>query len=391
MSDEAAMMGAVDDVESESSEPEVEDVTAMSQATEARGARRGPGLTDEDYAELDEEGFRVLMPGVRYKEVRAGTGPQAEYKQAVIASWTAALTDTGEVFEERKRAMLRVGDAEVPPGLELALRQQQNGTKCVCKAMWRFAYGDQGRPASADEGTKAVPPEAAVTWTIETHRLWYKECDDSQTPMEMLLEARNKKELGNGHFHHENWKKAGLNYEEVLKGLNPWNYDDGTEEHVEACEIYVHCGNNLVYALMKMDAWLKAEKAVCDVLTVSPEDKKSLYRAVQVAIHLSRWPEADAALKIAIDTWPNHRQFRELYTTLKTHKENYKRNRAKMSAKMSANLFNAKARAPSEDSSSSSDSDDDVPPFPPPPPPAAGEAAAAAAEPPAAGRKCALM
>lgn len=211
------MMAALDGSDSEDG-LEVEDVTKMSKEIEARanGATAfSPGLSAADYVEVDAEGFRALMPGVRYKEVRAGTGPVAEYKQAVIASWTAAVTETGAIFERAERKMLRVGDQEVPPGLELALRQQQNGTKCVCKAMWRFAYGDRGRPASEEAGTSAVPPEAAVTWTIETHRLWYTECDESQTPAEQLFEARNKKELGNGHFHHENWRKAGANYEEI--------------------------------------------------------------------------------------------------------------------------------------------------------------------------------
>ena len=376
MSAEAAAMSALDE---ERDEPIVEDVTAKNfeglDAAEWHRRREENEALDGEEArafgdgEVDAEGFRVLMPGVKYKELKAGTGPQAEYKQAVIATWTGKLTETGEVFETCRRKMLRVGDADVPPGLELALRQQRDGCVCVCVAEWRFAYGDQGRPASDDEKTAAVPPMSGVTWEIETHRLWYKECDDSMTPSEMLYDARNKKVLGNEHFHHENWKKAGSNYQEVLKGLNVWNYDEGTEERGEAEEIYVHCGNNLVYALMKMKEWLKAEKAVCDVLTVAPEDKKSLYRAAQVAIHLSKWPEADAALKIAIETWPNHRQFRELYETLKSHKQKYKERRAKMSAKMSKNLFNS-APAPKkaaedddeEDSDSDSDSDaDDAP------------------------------
>ena len=110
---------------------------------------------------LDGEGFRELMPGVKYKELRAGTGPQAEYKQAVICTWTASLTETGEVFEVGRRKMLRVGDGDVPPGLELCLRQQRDGTQCVCRAEWRFAHGE-GRPASAEQGTMAVPPRAAA-------------------------------------------------------------------------------------------------------------------------------------------------------------------------------------------------------------------------------------
>ncbi|KAH8075942.1 FK506 binding protein [Aureococcus anophagefferens] len=365
-------------------EPIVEDVTAKN--FEGIDAADWHRKRDEDADaaafgddELDAEGYRVLMPGVRYKEVRKGTGPQAEYKQAVICTWTGALTETGEVFETCKRKMLRVGGGRAA-GLELALRQQQDGTKCVCKAEWRFAYGDVGRPASDDEKTKSVPPNSAVTWTIETHRLWYKECDDTMTPGEMLYDARNKKVLGNEHFHHENWKKAGANYQEVLKGLNVWNYEEGDPDRIEAEEIYIHCGNNLVYALMKMDEWLKAEKAVCDVLTVAPGDKKSAPRGAGRHAPV-KWPEADAALKIAMETWPNHKQFRDLYETLREHKRKYRERKAKMSAKMSKNLFNSAPKPkPAEDdeSDSNSDSDSDAEDAP--------AAAPAAAAPPARAR-----
>ncbi|KAH8073421.1 FK506 binding protein [Aureococcus anophagefferens] len=194
------------------------------------------------------------------------------------------------------------------------------------------------------------------------------------TPGEMLYDARNKKVLGNEHFHHENWKKAGANYQ-------------------EAEEIYIHCGNNLVYALMKMDEWLKAEKAVCDVLTVAPDDKKSLYRATQVAMHLSKWPEADAALKIAMETWPNHKQFRDLYETLREHKRKYRERKAKMSAKMSKNLFNSAPKPkPAEDDESDSNSDSDSDAEDAPAAPAAAAAGdAPAAAPAAEGRRCAVM
>lgn len=295
---------------------------------------------DDEVAEMvDAEGFRTIMPGVKYKEIVAGTGPQAEYKQAVIASWEAVLVADGRVFEVGKRKMLRVGEGDAPPGLELGLRQLQEGTKCVVRAESRFAWGESGRPASIEEGTLAVPPNADVEWRIEAHRLWYKEADEAMTPADQLVEARNKKVLGNEHFHHENWSKAASNYQDILKGLNVWNFDEGTEDRIEAETIYVDCGNNLVFALTKMDEWLKAEQAVCDVLTVAPEHKKALYRATQVALHLSKWQEAQAALAIALEKWPESRDFRDLYETLRDHKRKYRERKAKMSSKMSKELF----------------------------------------------------
>lgn len=278
------------------------------------------------------------MDGVKYKETVEGKGPQAEYKQGVIASWEGVLIESGVVFEVGRRKMLRVGDGDVPPGLELGLRQLRDGTQCVVRAEPRFAYGDAGRPASAEEGTLEVPGGAAVEWRIEAHRLWYREAED-MSPMDQLVDARSKKTLGNEHFHHENWRKAASNYAEILKGLNVWNFEEGSQDRREAEVIYVDCGNNMVFALMKMDDWLKAEKAVCDVLTVAPQQKKALYRATQIALHLSKWKEAHAALTIALELWPRSKEFRDLYETLREHKKNYRERKAKMSAKMSKKLF----------------------------------------------------
>ncbi|KAJ8603866.1 hypothetical protein CTAYLR_000337 [Chrysophaeum taylorii] len=307
-----------------------------------------PVVEDVTEGEVDAEGFRTLMEGVKYKEIVAGSGPQAEYKQAVIASWEGVLAADGTVFERGNRKMLRVGDGDAPPGLELGLRQLQNGTKCIVRASSRFAWGETGRPASDDEGTLAVPPDADIEWRIEAHRLWYKEADDAMTPQDQLVDARNKKVLGNEHFHHENWKKAASNYQEILKGLNVWNFDEGTDDRHEAETIYVDCGNNVVFALIKLDEWLKAERAVCDVLTVAPANKKALYRATQVALHLSKWQEAHAALTIALDKWPNSKEFRDLYDTLREHKRKYKERKAKMSAKMSKELFSVQDPPPAD-------------------------------------------
>uniref|UniRef100_A0A7S3JX45 peptidylprolyl isomerase n=1 Tax=Aureoumbra lagunensis TaxID=44058 RepID=A0A7S3JX45_9STRA len=301
---------------------------------------------EEEPNEIDAEGYRELMPGVRYKEIESGKGEQVEYKQAVICSLEGKLISCGTIFEKFERKMLRVGDGDVPPGLELGLRQLREGTKCQVRAEWRFAYGEHGRPGSKEENTMAIPPKAQVEWSIKCHRLWFREADETMTPAEALEDARNKKILGNEHFHHENWRKAASNYQDILKNLNPWNYQE--EERNEAETLYVDCGNNLVIALIKLDEWLKSERAVCDVLTVAPENKKALYRAIQISLHLSKWPESQAALQIAIEKWPNSIPFREQYKTLQEHKRKYKQRKSKISAQMSKQLI-----TPSSASSSS--------------------------------------
>ena len=62
---------------------------------------------------------------------------------------------------------------------------------------------------------------------------------------------------------------------------------------------------NLVFALMKLGDWLKAEQAVCDVLGVAPDDEKALYE-LRRSRHLSG-AEADAAIAKVAPYTPRHR------------------------------------------------------------------------------------
>ena len=291
-----------------------------------------------EYADADapeEDGFETLLPGVRYKELERGHGPAADYKQSVTCAYTAECTKTGEIFEKVERRTLRIGDADVPPGLELCLRRQRAGTRAVVEAAWRFAYGEDGRPASSMDGTKAIPSKTDVTWRIYTISLG--RCEGEAHGRDKLSELREKKDLGNGHFRHGNWRKAAQNYQEVLKDLHPEAYDD--EGRDEAVSVYVACANNLVFALMKLGEWLKAEQAVCDVLQVAPDDEKALYRAAKIALHLSKWAEAEAAILRGRALYPASPAFPRLEAALKTQRAKYRERRKQMSRSMAGALF----------------------------------------------------
>ena len=308
---------------------------------DATPAPSEPQADDADAPEVAEDGFETLLPGVRYKEIARGEGPAADYKQSVTCSYTAECTKTGEVFEKVEQRTLRIGDADVPPGRELALRRQRAGTRAVIQAEWRFAYGEDGRPASLKDGTKAIPSKTDVTWRITTISLG--RCDGEAQGRDKLDELREKKDLGNGHFRHGNWRKAAQNYQDVLKDLHPEAYDDLMDE---AVSVYVACANNLVFALMKLGEWLKAEQAVCDVLRVAPDDEKALYRAAKIALHLSKWAEADAAITKGRSLYPASPAFPRLETALKTQRAKYRERRKQMSRSMAGALFAVDDEAP---------------------------------------------
>ena len=95
----------------------------------------------------------------------------------------------------------------------------------------------------------------------------------------------------------------------------------------------------VVFALMKLGDWLKAEQAVCDVLGVAPDDEKALYRAAKIALHLSKWAEADAAILRGRSLYPASPAFPRLESALKTQRAKYKERRKQMSRSMAGALF----------------------------------------------------
>ncbi len=107
----------------------------------------------------------------------------------------------------------------------------------------------------------------------------------------------------------------------------------------EAVSVYVACANNLVFALMKLGEWLKAEQAVCDVLQVAPDDEKALYRAAKIALHLSKWAEAGAAITKGRSLYPASPAFPRLEAALKTQRAKYRERRKQMSRSMAGALF----------------------------------------------------
>ena len=169
------------------------------------------------------------------------------------------------------------------PGLELALRRQRAGTRAVIQAEWRFAYGEDGRPASSMDGTKAVEPRTDVTWRLSTLSLGRGEGESEGR--DKLNELREKKDLGNNHFRHSNWRKAAQNYQDVLKDLNPEAYDECRDEPSRACgpgrEQFGVCAHEIRRLAQGGAGGLRRAG-------VAPDDEKALYRAAKIALHLRR-------------------------------------------------------------------------------------------------------
>ena len=280
-----------------------------------------------------EDGEEELMPGVVLRVLSEGNGPQPEYGQVVLCDFKGNLKN-GSGFEDVRDRRIRIGDGDVPPALELALKKMRANERAQVSSESRFAFGPQGRPAKKGGSEIAVPPDADVEWLIETRSLGATKAAGEMSPEERLKEAENRKRLGNEHFSYESWTKAAKSYEEALKASDLNCYESGSEMHHNAIQVYLACANNLTLCLMKMQSWVKAKEACIHVLEVDGANLKALFRASQISMTLHNYEEAAAALNRAYELYPDSAEVARQQRQLAHTKAAYLRKEKKMSAKM---------------------------------------------------------
>ena len=83
---------------------------------------------------LADDAGEELMPGVWFKVEAPGEGSAPEYKQVVECSFTGRIQGADEVFEEVRHRRVRVGDGDVPPALELALKRMRARERALVRA-----------------------------------------------------------------------------------------------------------------------------------------------------------------------------------------------------------------------------------------------------------------
>ena len=296
---------------------------------------------------MDDDGAgEELMPGVWFKVEAPGEGSAPEYKQVVECSFTGRIQGADEVFEEVRHRRVRVGDGDVPPALELALKRMRARERALVRADSRFAYGPQGRPAKKGGTERAVPPNSDLEWTVEVHTLGTAKAAGDMSPAEQLEEAENRKELGNEHFAHAEWAKAAKSYEEAMKAVDFDSYDASSDSRAKAVQTVLDSGNNLTLALMKMEQWAKAKEACIHVLQVDGGNLKALFRASQIAMTQHNHEEAAAALKRARQLHPDCEEVCVQQKLLDKKKQAYLQKEKRMSAKMGGFMLDRRDEPP---------------------------------------------
>lgn len=157
----------------------------------------------------------------------------------------------------------------------------RKGEKALIHAKSKYGFGPFGRKNVGFGGEVEVPGDADIEYEAEVTEI-YPTFNPKEAPtVTRLTEAGLKKQIGNGHFHHEDYNRAIRCYQSAVKSLDPAEVDEeeeGEEAMKEVIKVYCDISNNLAMALMKLERYKDACEVCVKVIELDPNNTKALYR-----------------------------------------------------------------------------------------------------------------
>ena len=108
-------------------------------------------------------GMTTTRTGLKYTDVKVGTGRTADKGQTVVVNYTGRFVSNGNVFdssEGRDPFEFRLGAGKVIPGWEEGVKGMKVGGKRVLVIPPELAYGPNGYPP-------VIPPNSTLKFDVE--------------------------------------------------------------------------------------------------------------------------------------------------------------------------------------------------------------------------------
>lgn len=133
----------------------------------AFAAEEGKVLCDAScVSALESREMVTTASGLQYKEIKAGTGPQAITGYQVVVNYVA-MTPEGRVFEnslEKQPFDIRVGAGQVLPGLDEGLLSMKVGEVRRLYIPGNLAFS---KPLRAAAGRPSVPANSPMVFDVQ--------------------------------------------------------------------------------------------------------------------------------------------------------------------------------------------------------------------------------
>ncbi|XP_029289005.1 FKBP prolyl isomerase 16 [Cottoperca gobio] len=220
--------------------------------------------------------------------------------QEVTVKMQCVLEDC-TVVEKDCKLVFVIGEGDVNQALEECVMSMQNGEITLLLADSQYAYGLLGRE-----------PDISA-WAPLLYQLQLLDVSEKPDPLTLPIADRirignQKRERGNFHFQREEYSMAAVAYCMALDVLTTRSRDGGNSgvetEEEEVWDYRVKCLNNLATAQLKLEQYDEALHTSRDVLTLEPNNVKSLFRTGKLLSDTGEYIEAMEVLKRALKLEP---------------------------------------------------------------------------------------
>jgi hypothetical protein len=237
--------------------------------------------------------------------------------------------EDGPIFQEVHDWLVVIGEKDVLPALEMAIRFMKVGQHAAVWSHSKFAYG----PSSRKHGEYELPPESSVRYEVTVKSVASSDPIVNEPSFQIKI-ALSKKRIGNDVYLYE-WSngygkaRAKMLYQraaDLMEYLFQTLPDDDPIRN-EAIDIMLQCLNNITACHLRAKEFHQAKEAAVKVLSHDPDNLKGMIRAAKAALGdpASSYEEVEAAIAAAETDHPDDSEVRKLRTELKQRKQAYKK------------------------------------------------------------------
>jgi FKBP-type peptidyl-prolyl cis-trans isomerase len=279
----------------------------------------------------------------------------------------------GPILQEAKGWMVIVGEGDVLPCIELAIRFMQTGDTSRVWSHSKYAmgpgtrsYSNSNKGNNNDETTHLLPPNSSVMYEIKVTMIVM---DTSRlNPYFTIQKASTRKTIANDIYQHE-WcpppaspdnpicdmamtrsvrlyTKVAKDMETLLAGTYFSQVEQDHPQRLQSKQLMLDCLNNIVAVHLRQQNYHVAKQAAVEVLRQDPTNLKALLRAAKAALFdpASTLEEVEASLQAAEEeiTYKNPAEEKQL----KQLKVQFKKKRREYNEQSKA-MFGNKLKEPS--------------------------------------------
>lgn len=216
--------------------------------------------------------------------------------------------------------MITLGQGDVTPGLEMAIRFLSLNQCGIVKCHSKYAYGLPGRKGflcTTSKSTRygdiigAVPANTNVLYKIRIKAIIPQHDPKAQSHSFQIKLFQQMKNIGN-YYYKNDWvhPDGGLGKTKSLKLYNTvakdgiallQDLEHGSQERREIFYITVDSLNNIAAAHLREKEYRKAKDAATQAIQLDPYNLKALCRAAKAAMMIGEFEECKMALEAAED------------------------------------------------------------------------------------------